>query len=282
MVASKRLDGRELDPGTSFGPYRVEATLGEGAVGVVYLVTDTRTRERFAVKVLKADLARDPICARRFKREAAIARDIVHPNLLPVVELGIVDACPYHVTPYVPGRSLKRRLEAHGALPLDDVVQMAAEIGSALDLLHSRQLVHRDVKPGNILLGSKGMLLGDFGLVTGAGHSVLTKEGLAVGTVGYMAPELILGRAATAASDVYSLACVVFEALVGSRPFPGRSELEVAFGHLDRTAPDPISVRSDLPASASEPLRWGLAKNPEERPPSAAVFVDNLRSNLTG
>jgi serine/threonine-protein kinase len=204
--------------GDLIGGYRLEALLGEGGMGSVFRAVREPAGDVVALKVLRADLAEDDVYVRRFEREGRIAAGLVHPHLVSVLDAGSADGRRYLVTRYVEGVPLSDVL-AEGPLSGGSVVRLAAGIGSALDGLHRRGLVHRDVKPGNILVEGDGhSLLTDFGVARGEADSVLTKAGRVVGTVDYLAPEVIRGEPASAASDVYSLGCVVHASLAGRPP----------------------------------------------------------------
>jgi serine/threonine protein kinase len=178
---------------------------------------------------------------------------------------------------YVPGRSLDDRIREHGPLPLEDTTRIVAEIGSALDALHTAGLVHRDVKPSNILLDAeRGALLTDFGLAKSRDYSMLTAPGQMLGTLDYIAPEMLRGEAPGPSSDLYALGCVVFECLAGMPPFGGRSMFEVGMAHLGDEPPDPCAERDDAPAELSEIVRSALAKRPERRPPTGTAYAHML------
>jgi serine/threonine-protein kinase len=271
------MDARELSPGDRLGPYTLEAVLGMGSVGVVFRAVNDADPRPVALKVLRPQLSGDERYVRRFLHEARAARDVEHAHLLRIVDAGEVDGRHFLVTPYVIGGSLDRRFE-RGGLPLKEVARVARDVGGALDALHRAGLVHRDVKPANVMLDADGhALLGDFGLARGAAYTVLTKPGHVVGTLDYLAPELIVGGEATSASDIYAFGCVVFECIAGSPPFAGRGVFEVGAAHLHDEPPDPAANRSDVPAAVSDVVLRALAKAPDDRPPSATAYAHMLR-----
>jgi serine/threonine protein kinase len=273
---------RELDIGGSLGPYRLEAVIGEGAMGVVFRATAESGRE-VALKVLRRELAADPVYERRFLHEARAAGELRHPHLVAVLEAGEAGGFRYLASAYVRGRSLAARIEDEGPLDLDALLRLAAEVGAGLDALHERELVHRDVKPDNILLDESGSAaLTDFGLAKGPAYTVLTAAGQAVGTLDYMAPELIRGAEASPATDVYSLGCVVFECIAGGPPFAGKSLFEVGSAHLAEQPPDPLESRPDLPAGLSWAALQALAKEPGDRPRTATMYAHMLRLAARG
>jgi serine/threonine protein kinase len=271
-----------LRPGDRLGAYRLEALLGEGAMGVVYRATRDPDGETVAVKILRAELVDDDVYARRFEREGRVARGLDHPHLVPVLDTGFEDGRRYIVTRHVQGESLANVLEHEGILPTGRVVRLAAGLGSALDVVHRTGLVHRDVKPANVLVDSRGRsLLTDFGVARGAADSVLTAPGRVVGTVDYLAPEVIQGRPAGPASDIYALGCLVFECLAGEPPFaaaPGFGATCLA--HLQSDPPDLAGRRPDAPPALLWASRQALAKDPADRPATGAAYARLLRAGL--
>jgi serine/threonine-protein kinase len=266
----------DYQAGDVLGPYRIEAVLGQGAVGVVYLAEHRRLGRPVALKVLKASLSADEVQRKRLLREARVAAEVEHENLVPIIEAGEINGRCYLAEEYVRGRSLDERLE-EGPLSLDEALRLAAEIAAALDTLHDHRLVHRDVKPSNVMLDESGRaLLADFGLARGPAYTALTKPGQVLGTLDYLAPELIRGEAASALSDVYSFGCLVFACIAGEPPFAHRSLLEVATAHLGEPPGDPCVGRSDLPSALSAAVLEALAKEPAERPPTARAYALRL------
>lgn len=239
------------------GEYEVIERVGEGASGVVY-----RAEGDVAVKVLRNT---DPMVAKRFVREARLAATIESRHLVRILDVG--DG--FFVMPYYPRGSLAEALP----LAVDQVVRAAAEIAQALDALHAAGIVHRDVKPSNVLLGGDGAVLADFGLARGVDSTQLTHDGQLLGTAHYLAPELIEGAAATPASDVYAFACLVYEAATGAPPFAGRNEAEIGYAHLVEDPPRP-----DLPGELPDAILLGLAKDPRDRPTSATALHRMLRA----
>ncbi len=269
-------DPRTLQPGDAFGEYLIDEPLGQGGMGIVFRAV----REDGAVvalKVLKPGLVRDENATRRFAREARAAAEVDHPHLIDVIEAGDVDGTGYLAMRYVAGRSLDDRIGEQGSLPVEATVRLAVEVGAALDALHAAGFVHRDVKPSNILLDDeRGALLTDFGLVKRSDFSMLTSPGQMLGTLDYIAPELLRGAAPGPGTDLYAFACVVFECLAGTPPFGGRSVFEVGLAHLGDRPPDPCFGRDDAPAALSRAVLAALAKRPEERPPSATAYAQLL------
>jgi serine/threonine protein kinase len=255
--------------GTHVGRYRLEGVLGEGASGVVYRATD-ETGTEVAVKLLRPDRAGDATTRRRFLREARLAGEIRSRHLVPIVELDESEAGTYLVMPFYAGGSLAARLRALRRLDLDEAIDLAAQLARGLDALHDHGVVHRDVKPSNVLLdGEGGAALTDFGLARAADWTRLTRDGQVVGTPQYLAPELIEGSEATAASDVYALGCVLYECVAGVPPFRARHPAELAFAHLTETPAAPPNV----PDEVADALLTALEKEPAARPTTATALA---------
>ena len=254
------------------GDYVLEAEVGRGAMGVVY-----RARapggDRVALKTLDPILAGDALFRARLAREIRSARAMKDPHLVAILEAGDADAVPYLVLEFMPGGSLAERLAA-GPLRLADTLRLVAGIAAGLDALHRGGLVHRDVKPSNIMFREDGAAaLTDFGLAKGAAYTALTRPGQVLGTLDYLAPELLRGEEATPASDIYALGCVAFECLEGRPPFADRSLFGVGRAHLEDEPPDPPA-----PPSVSSTLLRALEKDPADRPPTAKMYAHLLQA----
>jgi serine/threonine protein kinase len=261
----------ELAVGDALGPYRLQELVGEGGMGLVFRAVREPDGETVALKLLKLDFCEDAVYRRRFVHEARAASAVLHPHLVSILEAGEHDERPYLAVAYVAGRTLAERIATDGPLPLDSVRRVAVELGSALDALHDADLVHRDVKSSNVLLRADdgAALLTDFGLAKGRAYTVLTNRGQVLGTIDYLAPELIRGEPATAATDVYAFGCVLYECLTGHTPFGDRAVLQIGLAHLDEPPPDPCAARRDCPAALAGALLRALVKEPERRPASA-------------
>ena len=269
---------RELPAGAVLGPFRIHTPLGEGGMGIVYHAERVSDGEQVALKVLKRELAEDEMYRRRFIREARALGEVHHPHLVRILDVGEAEGCPYLALSYVDGSSAEQRIAA-GPMPLGEVLQLVSEVASGLDALHSSGVVHRDVKPSNVLLDREGRAsLTDFGLAKGRDYTVLTRLGQVIGTLDYLAPELIKGQEATPASDIYALGCVTFECIAGSPPFAGKSVFQVGMAHLQEEPPDPCASRPDLPVAASAAVLQALAKEPSQRPATASAYAEQIRA----
>jgi tRNA A-37 threonylcarbamoyl transferase component Bud32 len=266
--------------GTELAGYRIEALLGRGGMSVVYLAEDLRLKRRVALKLLAARLAEDESFRDRFLRESELAASIDHPGIIPIYEAGTAEDVLFIAMRYVEGRDLKERLE-RGRLDPADAIGILAQVASALDAAHARGLVHRDVKPSNVLLdtgarpdGSDHVYLADFGLTKRVSEKTgVGVDGQLMGTIDYVAPEQIAGEGIDGRADVYSLGCVFYECLVGQPPFRRDSDLAVVFAHLEAEAPAPSALRTELPAALDAVIARALAKEPEQRYPSCREFA---------
>ena len=266
--------------GAELAGYRIEAVLGQGGMSVVYLAEDLRLKRRVALKLLAARLAGDEAFRDRFLRESEVAASIDHPNIVPIYEAGRTDELLFIAMRYVEGSDLKEGLHA-GRLDPADAIGIVAQVASALDAAHARGLVHRDVKPSNVLLdagaradGSDHVYLADFGLTKRLSEDAgIGEDGRLMGTIDYVAPEQIAGEEIDARADVYSLGCVLYECLVGEPPFRRDSEMAVVFAHLDAEPPTPSAERPELPAALDAVIARALAKEPEHRYSSCREFA---------
>jgi TolB-like protein/Flp pilus assembly protein TadD len=256
--------------------YTIKGMLGRGGMSTVYLADDLRHGRQVAVKVLHAKL-RSPLAAERFLREIRISASLTHPHILPLHESGEADNLLYFVMPYVAGESLRVRLEREGRLSIDEAVRIAVEVADALDTAHRQGVIHRDVKPENILLEEGHAVVADFGIaraMTAAGGERMTKDGLPIGTPSYMSPEQIRGsKEIDGRSDLYSLACVLYEMIAGEPPFDSGADPTVALArHLVDPPPSLIATRPEVPEPLEAVVMKALAKSPAERFQSTAEF----------
>jgi len=262
--------------GRRVGRYTLEVPLGEGAIGVVFSAT-AADGTRVALKLLRPELADDAVALARFAREVRLSQAVGARHLVPILELGETNGLTYLVMPYYRGGSLAVRIRALGRLAVDETLDLAAQLGRGLDSLHDRGIVHRDVKPSNVLLDDEGIAaLTDFGLARAKDWTRITHADQVLGTPHYVAPELIAGLEATQASDVYALGCLLYECLVGEPPFAARSLAELGFAHLTETPPDPRERRPDLPAELARTLLVALEKDPAGRPTTGTALARML------
>ncbi len=263
--------------GDAVGRWRLEDLLGEGGMGRVYRAVDAAGGEA-AVKIVKAELARDDIFRRRFDREAKVAQRVDNPHVVRVIETGEQEGITYLVQMFISGGSLESWIKREGTLPLPEAVRICTAVASGLDALHNEGLIHRDVKPANILLDDEGVpYIADFGLAKDRDASILTKAGQALGSMDYMAPEQIRGEEVSAQSDVYALGCVMFECMSGKPPFADRQGMRILWAHLQEDPPDPLSERDDVPPDVGWALKQALEKEPEGRPPTATAYASMVR-----
>jgi YVTN family beta-propeller protein len=270
--------------GTELAGYRIERVLGRGGMSVVYLAHDPRLKRNVALKLLAPGLAEDDGFRVRFLRESQLAASLDHPNVVPVYEAGEVDGLLYIAMRYVPGTDLRALLRAEGSLVSERALALVAQVAGALDAAHERGLVHRDVKPSNVLLtgdaGKEHCYLADFGLSTSASDRSVADPGKIVGTIDYVAPEQIRGVEVDGRADVYSLACMLYECLVGDVPFRRSSDVAVIYAHLEEPLPNATEQAPTLPPAMDAVLERGTAKLPDERWQTCAELVDAARSAL--
>ncbi|MGO9751051.1 MAG: serine/threonine-protein kinase [Solirubrobacteraceae bacterium] len=262
--------------GTGFGEYRIESLIGVGGMGKVYKATagDGTT---VALKVVKADLARDETFRRRFRREARIAQTVRNPHVVPVRDTGEHDGLPYLAAQLIEGVALDHKLELQGRLDLVTTVRICAQVAEGLQALWKAGMVHRDVKPANILLDLSGTAyITDFGLAKDSAGTVLTRPGQPLGSMAYMSPEQIRGEPVTGAADIYSLGCVVFECVYGRPPFADRPGLGVLWAHLQEEPPDLSAQRAGISPEFTRALNAALRKAPAERPRSSIEYARSL------
>ena len=276
MISDPEQPQADEHVGHSIGPYRVESLLGVGGMGRVYKAVNPEGDE-VALKLVKADLASDEIFRRRFEREVRIARTVVHLHVVPVIDAGEHEGIPYMAQKYVGNGTLEDLVQKEQTLDLDTAVKMCNQVAAGLDALCAAGLVHRDVKPANILLDAEGTaFITDFGLAKDSQGSVLTRPGQALGSLDYMAPEQIRGEPVTAASDVYALGCVIYECLIGAPPFADRQGMRVLWAHLQDDPSNPCDRRADLPPAVGELILRALDKEPQNRPQTAGEFAQML------
>ncbi len=264
------------------GRYRLERRVGEGGMAEVYLAHDELLDRPVAVKVLRQALAQDRVLRERFVREAQAAARLEHPHIVGVYDLGEWGGRPFLVMEWVDGPSLATLIRERGPLPVPLACELGAQIASALAYAHGRGLIHRDVKPHNILLKADGdrweAKLADFGLAKVLSATSLTLTQEVFGTPQYVAPEVVRGERVTPAADLYSLGVVLFEMLTAQTPFAGENPAEVAFKHLSASPPPPSRLNPRVPPSLDRLVLQLLAKNPADRPQRAGEVVSVLEA----
>jgi serine/threonine-protein kinase len=259
--------------------YIVDRELGRGGNGVVYLARDRKHGRAVAIKVISPDLTA-AVDTERFLREIQIAARLTPPHILPLHDSGTADGLLFYLMPYAEGESLRRRLQRERQLPLPDALRITREVASALSYAHQHDILHRDIKPDNILLVAQQAVVADFGLaraISSAGTTKLTQTGVAVGTPTYMSPEQARGsRDLDGRSDLYTLACVTYEMLVGRPPFVAESPLEVRAQHLHDPMPTLRAARADVPEAVERAVRKALATSPADRFATVAEYAAAL------
>ena len=272
----------KFEPGAKIGPYEILGELGRGGMATVYRAYQPNLEREVAIKVLPEFLVEQPGFKARFHREAVAVARLQHPNILSVFDHGEQDGVTYIVSEYVEGGTLAARMGA--PIQLEYCVRILRPIADALDYAHSEGVIHRDVKPSNILLDRRGTpILSDFGLARVASEQGerLTQTGAMVGTPTYMAPEQCSGHEAGAPADIYALAVIAFEMVTGRVPFSAPTALGVIAAHQVTPPPSPRKFNPSLPQVIEQPLLTGLAKNPAERPETATDFVEALAAAVT-
>jgi serine/threonine protein kinase len=261
--------------GASFAGYRIDELVGRGGMGVVYRATDTGLERSVALKLLAPELARDESFRRRFATESKVAASLDHPNVIPIYHAGEHDGVLYLAMRFVRGEDLRLRLQRSGRLEPDAAARLVGQVGSALDAAHEAGLVHRDVKPANVLLdGHDHAYLTDFGLTKRlAAETVETRTGQILGTLDYIAPEQIRGEPLGPYTDVYALACMTVHLLTGQVPFTVNTEEGKLWAHLSEPPPRPSERRPGLPLAVDAVLARAMAKDPALRYPTAGELA---------
>jgi serine/threonine-protein kinase len=262
------------------GRYRLIAPLGEGGMATIWRAVDEQLDREVAVKLLRPQFSADAGFAARFKQEARSAGGLSHPNIVSVYDYGTdgADGEQYIVMELIEGRDLSALLQDRGALSIDDAVRVAIGVAGALEVAHRKGIVHRDVKPGNILITDAGdVKVTDFGIARAVSEASMTVTGTTLGSVHYFSPEQARGDEVTGASDVYALAIVLFEMLTARRPFEADSAAAVALKRLNEDAPTPSAIGHPLPAGLESILMRALSREPAERFPDAGAFAEALR-----
>jgi serine/threonine protein kinase len=263
-----------LSPGSKFAGYEIEGVVGLGGIGILYRARQLRLDRPVALKLVEPELARDPVVRERLRREARAVASLDHPNVVPLYEAGEDDGTIYIATRWVEGTELGTLIRNEGPLDPRRAARITAQIAAALETAHEKGLVHRDVKPSNVILTAEGhAYLTDFGLVKRAETAPgLTRADQMLGTVDYVAPEQIEGSEADARSDVYSLGCVLYEMLTGEPPFSEHRGAMAKMWAQVNAEPRPVAERRpDAPAPLEVAIRRAMAKDPGARPTAAGL-----------
>ncbi|MCZ4653925.1 protein kinase [Gordonia amicalis] len=269
--------------GTQFGPYRLDALLGRGGMGEVYRAYDTTKDRTVALKLLNPGLADDTMYQERFRRESHAAARLGEPHVIPIHDWGEIDGVLFIDMRLVAGEDLRALLSRETRLEPARAVSIVEQVAAALDAAHTEGLMHRDIKPENVLVDANDFAyLVDFGIAYGADDTHLTQTGTAVGSIAYMAPELFDAASPGPASDIYSLACVLFECLTGQVPHPAKTVSAAIKAAVLSPPPAPSSVNADVPEAMDAVLRTGLAAEPSERYGSARELARAARAALSG
>jgi eukaryotic-like serine/threonine-protein kinase len=263
------------------GRYRLDAQIGSGGMSTVFRAFDTTLERRVAVKLMHREIASDSDQLERFRREARSVAQLSHPHIVGVIDAGEEDGRPYIVLEYVEGETLKERIRRMGRLPIDEAIAYAIEIARALGAAHARAIVHRDIKPQNVLVDEEGSAkVTDFGIARSLEEEGLTADGRVLGTTDYVSPEQALGHDVDGQSDIYSLGIVLFEMLTGDVPFQGENQVSVAMKHVREDLPDVQVLRPEVSARLAAVLDRMTEKDLAQRHPDAASVEADLEDAL--
>src|SRR6478735_3622378 len=269
----------ELAVGATFADHIIRGVAGRGGMGVVYRAVHLALKREVALKVISSELSAHAEFRARFQRECETAASIQHPRVVPIYHAGEEDGLLYVTMRYVDGTDLARALMARGRLDVEDGVRIVKQVADGLQGAHELGLVHRDVKPANILLDREGFaLLGDFGLTKHVGEDPLTREGVFVGTIDYAAPEQFEAGTVDARTDVYALGCVLYQALSGRVPYPAESDAAKMYAHLQSPAPRLDVLTDDVGPGLAEIAARAMAKEPVDRFQTAGELAAALRA----
>ena len=263
------------------GRYRLESKLGSGGMSTVYQARDETLERSIAVKVMHAEISDQPDQIERFRREARAVARVSHPNVVAVIDAGEDGGHPYIVFEHVDGETLKQRIDRLGRLPVDEAVAYAIEVGRGLGAAHARRLVHRDVKPQNVLIDSEGRAkVTDFGIARSLEHDGLTRTGRVLGTTDYVSPEQAMGREVDARSDIYSLGVLLYEMLTGRVPFEAETLVGVAMKHVNEPMPNVQHARPEVSSVLAAVIERATHKEPRKRYSDMSSMLADLEGAL--
>lgn len=261
--------------------YEIIKTIGEGGMANVYLANDTILERNVAIKVLRGDLSNDEKFIRRFKREALSVSNLSHPNIVEVYDVGEEEGNYYIVMEYIEGKTLKQLLQKRGALTLTEVIDIMSQLTDGLAHAHEAYIIHRDIKPQNIMIEDNGLVkITDFGIATAVNSTQLTQTNSVMGSVHYLPPEQANGKGSTIKSDIYSLGILMYELLTGSVPFKGDTAVEIALKHMKEKIPSVRKQNPTIPQSIENIILKATAKNPKNRYDSAREMYADLQTAM--
>lgn len=261
--------------------YEVVSHIGQGGMADVFLAVDTILNRQVAIKILRADLSTDAVSILRFEREAQAAAALAHPNIVEIYDVGDYKGHHYIVMEFVPGKTLKQVIRSRGPLVNEEAVDIMKQLCSAVAEAHSRGIIHRDIKPQNVIVKADGSIkILDFGIATAKGSMQLTQANNVMGSVHYLAPELAKGESASPQSDIYALGIVLFEMLAGDVPFKADQAVQIALKHMREPMPDIRSLNSSVPQSVANIITRATAKNPKLRYRSAGEMLNDVSTCL--
>ena len=267
------------------GRYEIGEMIGTGGMADVYIAEDSRLHRKVAVKILRSDLARDPAFIARFKKEALAAGGLTNAGIVAVYDSGEDHGESYIVMELVNGRTLRELLQGHESIPVKEAVDIVVEILEALDYSHSKGIIHRDIKPGNIMITKTGQVkVMDFGIARALDDigATMTNTWNVVGTAQYLSPEQATGEAADARSDIYSLGCLMYELLAGRPPFIGDTPVSIAFQHVSAPLIPPSEINPDIDVNLETIIKVALCKDPKDRYQDANAMLTDLRRAIRG
>ena len=261
--------------------YQIIRSIGEGGMANVYLAYDPILDRNVAVKILRGDLSSDEKFVRRFQREAISASSLTHPNIVEMYDVGEDDGSYFIVMEYVDGKTLKSLIKKRGALTLPEVIDIMLQLTSAISCAHDSYIIHRDIKPQNVMILDDGRVkITDFGIAIASNATELTETNSVMGSVHYLPPEQANGKGATIKSDIYSLGILMYELLTGTVPFKGENAVEIALKQLREAIPSVCSIRDDVPQSVENIILKACAKNPKNRYDSAREMYQDIKTCL--